>query len=171
MAPLISALVARRRASKTARAAIPVMACVPLISATPSLAANKAGDNPAPASASRLGTGAPVTVTSPSPINARARCARGARSPLAPTEPCDGMIGCRPRLSMSTSRVRVWGRMPEYPSASACARKSIIARTTSSGRGSPTPALWLRTIFTCSFADCWGEMCTPANSPTPVVMP
>ena len=38
---------------------------------------------------------------SPSPISASARCASGARSPLAPTLPCDGTIGVTPRFSIS----------------------------------------------------------------------
>ena len=43
----------------------------------------------------RLGAGSrlPSTKTSPSPISASARCASGARSPLAPTEPRDGTTG------------------------------------------------------------------------------
>ena len=41
--------------------------------------------------------------TSPSPIRTSARCASGARSPLAPTDPRHGTTGCTPRLSSAMS--------------------------------------------------------------------
>ena len=44
-----------------------------------------------------------ATVASPSPISTSARCASGARSPLAPTDPRLGTRGCTPRLSIASS--------------------------------------------------------------------
>ena len=40
--------------------------------------------------------------------------------------------------------------MPEKPFASTLARSAIIARTAGTGSGSPTPAAWLRSRFSCS---------------------
>ena len=64
--------------------------CVPLISARPSLACSVSGAMPAFSSAASAGTRAPSTSISPSPISASVMCDSGARSPDAPTEPCDG---------------------------------------------------------------------------------
>jgi hypothetical protein len=46
----------------------------------------------------RAGRRSPSTTNSPSPISASVRWASGARSPDAPTDPCDGMKGTRPAL-------------------------------------------------------------------------
>ena len=51
------------------------------------------GFSPARASASAEARRSFSKNDSPSPINARARCARGARSPLAPTDPFSGTTG------------------------------------------------------------------------------
>jgi len=59
--------------------------------------------------------------------------------PDAPTLPCAGMRGCTPLLSMSTSSSTSAGRTPECPSASTCARRSIIPRTAAMGRSGPMP--------------------------------
>ena len=40
--------------------------------------------------------------------------------------------------------------MPEKPFASTFARSAIVARTARTGRGSPTPAAWLRSRFSWS---------------------
>ena len=72
------------QASCTRSAPSPVCACVPLTKANPSFASSVIGARPAPR------TRAP---SSPSPIIARARCDRGARSPEAPTLPCEGTVG------------------------------------------------------------------------------
>ena len=63
------------------------------------------------------------------PINGSARCASGARSPEAPTEPCSGTTGWMPRRRKSSSRSTISGRQPLWPCASALARSSSIART------------------------------------------
>ena len=65
------------------------------------------------------------------PINGSARCASGARSPDAPTDPCDGTTGWMPARRNSSSRSTISGRQPLWPCASALARSSSIARTTS----------------------------------------
>ena len=67
-----------------------VEVCVPLISARPSLAYSVNGTMPAFSSAANAGTRCPSTSISPSPIRASVMCDSGARSPEAPTEPCDG---------------------------------------------------------------------------------
>ena len=77
----------------TASAPIAVIACVPLISASPSFASSVTGARPTSASAPAAGSTASPNSTLPSPISASAMCASGARSPLAPTDPCDGITG------------------------------------------------------------------------------
>ena len=109
----MSATVARRAASRIASAPIAVMYCVPLIRLSPSFAASSTLVRPAAASASAAGMRRPSKRASPSPISASARWASGARSPEAPTDPCEGMRGTTPRLSMATSASITSARTPE----------------------------------------------------------
>ena len=75
------------------------MNCVPLISDRPSFAASVIGVEPRGARAPRpRSRSRPSTVASPSPTSGSARCASGARSPLAPTEPRDGTRGTIPAV-------------------------------------------------------------------------
>ena len=113
--------------------AIAAMNWVPLISDSPSFAASLMGSSPAAASASAPGLRTPSTHASPSPTSGSARCARGARSPLAPTDPRAGTNGTTPALSSASSSSTVLAWAPEKPFASAFARNSIAARTTSCG--------------------------------------
>ena len=50
--------------------------------------------------------------TSPSPISASAQCASGARSPLAPSEPCSGTTGSSPASSIASIVSASTGRAP-----------------------------------------------------------
>ena len=50
--------------------------------------------------------------TSPSPISASAQCASGARSPLAPSEPCSGTTGSSPAASIASIVSASTGRAP-----------------------------------------------------------
>ena len=95
----MSAARASRRARTSASAAIAVMNCVPLMSESPSFAVRRTGESPARASASPPASNSPSNHASPSPTSGRARCASGARSPLAPTEPRAGTRGSTPRPS------------------------------------------------------------------------
>ena len=123
-----------RRAAARARAPsapCAAMNCVPLISDRPSFAseahrleARRARARRAPSSSS------PSNHASPSPTSGSARCASGARSPDAPTEPRAGTSGSTPRFRHSSSSSTVSTRAPELPFASAFARSSIAARTT-----------------------------------------
>ena len=83
---------------------MPSMPSVPLISASPSLAASSIGAQPG--RAQRLGRRrcrAPsLPSTQPSPSSTSAQCASGARSPEAPSEPCSGTHGVMSWLSRST---------------------------------------------------------------------
>ena len=63
--------------------------------------------------ASAPGYTLPSNSARPSPMSTEARCASGARSPDAPTLPCDGITGCTPRLSIATSVSTTTGRTPE----------------------------------------------------------
>ena len=79
--------------------------------------------------------------------------------------------GMHVRVEQREQRVDCRGRMPEWPRASTLARSSIIARTASAARGSPTPAAWLRSRLACSRSSASGSMRTSANDPKPVLMP
>src|SRR5437016_2410063 len=109
--------------------------------------------------------------SSPSPIIASARCASGARSPDAPTLPCDGTRGCTRWFSMATISSGSSGRTPLVPRTSTFARNNIIARTASTDSGSPTPEAWLRIKLSCSWRARSGGIRTCASFPKPVVTP
>ena len=166
-----SAARASRSAATSARASTAVDACVPLMSARPSFGASRTGASPARASASAPDRRPEAVCTSPSPMRTSARWASGARSPLAPTDPRLGTTGWTAALSIAMSRSSVSSRMPEWPRASTLARSAIIARTTGTGRRSPTPAAWLRSRLICSASSASGAMRTSANDPNPVLMP
>ena len=72
---------------------MPSMPSVPLMSARPSLARSASGSSPASRARRRPRRVAVGVATSPSPISASAQWASGARSPLAPSEPCSGTTG------------------------------------------------------------------------------
>jgi hypothetical protein len=91
----------------------PVIMLVPFISARLSLGSSATGARPVAASASAAGTTRPSKETSRSPISAAATYDSGVRSPLAPTDPSEGMRGRMRRLSRSASRSRTTGRTPE----------------------------------------------------------
>src|SRR5438045_2796938 len=76
--------------------------------------------------------------------------ARGARSPLQPTDPWRGTTGVTPALSRAMSASAMRGRTPDMPIASVRARSSMVARTTSVSTGGPTPAAWERIRASCS---------------------
>ena len=119
---------ASRSAPASASASTAVETCVPLISASPSFGPSATGAQARRARARRRPRARRPT-RSPSPISTSARCASGARSPLAPTEPRLGTRGCTPRLSSASSASSVSTRMPEKPFASTLARSAIAART------------------------------------------
>ena len=82
--------------------------------------------------AQHVGRGRALAVDddSPSPISASVRCASGARSPDAPTEPCDGTNGTRPALCTATSVSTTTSRTPEWPRARLAALSASTRRTT-----------------------------------------
>ena len=110
-----SAAAASRRARTSPSAANDAMNCVPLISESPSFASSRNGSSPTRASASSPGSRSPSTNASPSPTSGSARCASGARSPDAPTEPRLGTTGTTPRFRHSSSSSTVSIRAPEVP--------------------------------------------------------
>ena len=166
-----SAARARRQARTSASAPWAVMNCVPLISDRPSFATSRTGSSPARRSASAPFTSSPSNHARPSPINGSARCASGARSPEAPTDPRAGTSGRTPRLRQSRSSATVSIRAPELPFASVLARSSIAARTTSSGYGSPTPQACERNRRTCSSSVSSSGICLLTKRPKPVFTP
>ena len=101
-AQAMSAVFASRRARTSASAPNAAMNCVPLTSESPSFASSR--DRLEPDRRERLGArtaASPSTYASPSPTSGSARCASGARSPLAPTEPRLGTCGSTPRFRHS----------------------------------------------------------------------
>ncbi|OQB49830.1 MAG: hypothetical protein BWX98_02653 [Candidatus Aminicenantes bacterium ADurb.Bin147] len=171
MAAAISAVERRIRASSIRRARTLHMTWVPLMRASPSLASSSRGSSPAESRASAAGQTVPSYSTSPSPIRARAMWARGARSPLAPTEPWEGMIGWSSRLRKSRSRWTTCSRTPLRPRAKLWARRRRMPRTTSAGNGPPTPMAWERIRFRWSSRTLSGSMRVFWNLPKPVLTP
>ena len=84
---------------------MPRMPSVPLVSASPSFSASSSGLRARAARAPRRRAGAVADRTSPSPSSASAAWASGARSPLAPSEPCSGTTGTMPALSSVDDRL------------------------------------------------------------------
>ena len=131
-AAAMSAARASRSAPSSASAATAVDGCVPLISASPSLASERrpARARPAAARAAPSSTAGRRRPCLPSPISTSARCASGARSPLAPTDPRLGTTGCTPRVEQRDQQLRASRRgCPSSPFASTLARSAIVART------------------------------------------
>ena len=62
-------------------------------------------------------------------------------------------------------------RTPEHPSATTCARRSIMPRTSASPRSGPTPAAWLRTRLAWSARMFRSLMRFSASAPNPVLTP
>ena len=102
---------------------------------------------------------------------AAARCASGARSPEAPTEPWLGITGMTSRASMASSIATVAGRTPEAPRPRLASFNAIISRTLAGRIGSPTPAACESTMLRWSAARSSAAMCTLASFPKPVLMP
>ena len=145
--------------------------CVPLISASPSLAPSVTGASPARASASAPGRRSPPTRASPWPIITAAMCASGARSPEAPTLPCSGITGVTPRASIASISSTMTGRTPEAPRPSDSSFSAIISRTAGASSAGPTPQQCDRIRFLCSVAVSSGAMRTEASLPKPVFTP
>ena len=147
------------------------MNCVPLTRERPSLLARRIGSRPTDRSAAVPLRSSPSTTACPSPTSGSARCASGARSPLAPTDPRAGTHGSTPRFRHSRRSSTVVTCAPEKPFASAFARSSIAARTTSSGYGSPTPHAWLRSRRSWSSSASSSGMWADTKRPNPVFTP
>ena len=79
--------------------------------------------------------------------------------------------GSTPLFRQSRRSSTVSTRAPEKPFASAFARSTIAARTTSSGYGSPTPHAWLRRRRSWSSSESSGGIAFETKRPKPVLMP
>ena len=63
------------------------------------------------------------------------------KSPLEPQLPCNGILGVRSLLSISSQKDQpIWVDIQEEPFDRALARKNMVARMTSLGAVGPTPA-------------------------------
>ena len=89
--------------------ALAVENCVPLRSASPSLGCSAIGSRPTSVSAAWAGAMRSPTRAWPTPIIAAAIWASGARSPDAPTDPCEGTTGVTPRASIASMSSSVRG--------------------------------------------------------------
>jgi hypothetical protein len=170
-APATSAAQNTSSAPNRPASARAVDTCVPLSSARPSLGPSTKGCRPTAAMASRPDTTLPSTVAWPSPISTQARCASGARSPEAPTEPLAGMTGSTLALASASSASTISGRMPECPRARLTALVASTRRTTPSGSASPVPTLCDSTRLRCSSARRSWAIFVLASLPKPVLMP
>ena len=149
-----------------------VVICAPLVIAKPSFAAGTSVGIPARRIASGPGSvSPPKRAWPPSPNTTRPRCDSGARSPEDPQLPRLGTRGVTPRSSIVSSVSTSSGVHPDAPRASAFARNSIIARTTSSGASGPTPAACERIRLRESWDVSSGSIRTRASEPNPVFTP
>ncbi len=120
-----AAAIARSAANRPTKASA-VDTWVPFRSASPSFGPSTTGARPAAFNASRPGIVRPSKRASPSPISTAERCASGARSPDAPTEPCAGIEGTTPAFVSATSASITLQRTPECPRASDAALSAMI---------------------------------------------
>ena len=98
-------------------------------------------------------------------------CAKGAKSPDAPTEPWLGTKGTKPALNTANKVSTTTLRTPEKPLASDAALVASISRTTSGARGSPTPTLWDRIRLSCKVSRAVASIRVEASLPKPVLTP
>ena len=106
IAPIRSAESRSASPSATSMQPMAAMNWVPLRRLRPSLASRVTGASPAACKAGPLGSRLPSSVSSsPSPIMASTRCADGARSPEAPSEPRDGTHGTMSALMHAASKL------------------------------------------------------------------
>ena len=105
-APITTAALRLRRALIMPASAWAAETCVPLIRSRPSLGPSSTGSRPACESACSPDSVRPRYRASPRPTRTSAMCASGARSPEAPTEPCEGTTGRRSSLMHRTINSR-----------------------------------------------------------------
>ena len=106
IAAAVSAVRSSTSRSASASTSMPSIPSVPLISARPSLARSVSGATPAVVSAVAPSTNMPsARRASPSPSSTSAADASGARSPLAPSEPCSRTTGVTPAFEQGEHRV------------------------------------------------------------------
>ena len=170
-APVTKAPNAQRQPSKTPAKAKAVETCVPLIMARPSFAPKTKGFRPIFFKASIPEMVCSRKTASPSPIKTAVMCASGARSPDAPTDPCDGITGVTPFFSKAPICSITSQRTPEAPLPKESIFSVITRRTMFCGRGSPTPQQWERIRLRCKRAVCSVGIRIPANLPNPVLIP
>ena len=172
MAPATMAAASTSSAPNNPARASAVDTCVPLMSARPSLAPSLHGARPARARPSAAASTLPPTRTWPMPSNAALKCASGARSPEAPTDPCAGNHGVH-----LVREQRAQGVDQRQRNTGVAARQRIDleredqAHHRHPGAASPTPAACESNRLRCSWASCSSGMRVCASSPKPVLMP
>ena len=117
------------------------------------------------------GTGVPSRRMAPTPIIAAAMCDSGARSPDAPTDPCDGITGTRSCASIASSMAIVSLCTPDAPCASEASFNASISRAIGAGIASPTPAACDSTMLRCSADRSASPILIEASFPNPVLIP
>ncbi len=147
------------------------MNCVPLIMPRPSFERRRSGLILSAACTALAVTRLAFHWTLPSPSTGSVRCASGARSPDAPSEPFSYTMGWTRSFAKRIKRSTSSGVTPEKPLASPLTLRINIRRTSSAGISSPTPTAWLRIRFSCSCSIFDGAMRVSARMPKPVLMP
>ena len=104
-------------------------------------------------------------------MSTSARCASGARSPEADTEPWAGITGTMPALNTAKAWSTSFGRTPEWPRDRLAMRSAKASRLTAGDSGSPTPQAWLRTRLTCNSPSLPAGISVWASLPKPVLSP
>ena len=144
---------------------------VPLIKARPSFSLSDIRDFFSFCKTFLLSTSFPLYRTFPSPINGKNKWDKGAKSPEAPTEPCDGTIGiillsiCQQILSITSIL------MPENPLHKEWTFIINISLEISKGTFSPTPTAWLFSKFSCNNLESSFEIIVLHKTPIPVLTP
>ena len=108
----------------------------------------------------RPGIGRPSSPSaSPSPMSTSARCASGARSPLAPTEPRDGTTRVHAAVEQREQRLERLERGCRRSPWRARWRAAPSSRARRArAAASPTPAAWLRSRLSCSASSASGAI-------------
>ncbi len=96
---------------------------------------------------------------------------RGARSPLAPTEPCWGIAGIKSQLKKATMRLTRAGRTPLTPLRSETIRSSTTKRASLRNMSGPLPTEWDSTKLRCRSCRSLGDTALCLSLPKPVVKP
>jgi hypothetical protein len=162
---------ASRCACTNARHPSATITLVPFISARLSFGPSTSGASPCACSTGPAATTCPSDQHSRSPTSSAATYDSGVRSPLAPTDPSDGIAGSTRRVTNSHSRSSTASRTPDHPRASAATRTTTTAAASVGPSSAPVPHPWNRTRFSGIAVTCSDATAFTHESPNPVLTP